>query len=85
MRVNIYSQELTGDARLVHKEGTNEQNEKERFTGIRLYLHSARELHHTPDDDDRSAITLWLPKSANRRRELAITLRAMSDLVAGWE
>jgi hypothetical protein len=28
-------------------------------------------LHHPPQDDDRSAVTFWLPKSADRREELA--------------
>ena len=31
------------------------------WTAVRLYLHSSPLLHHTPQDDDRSAITLWLP------------------------
>lgn len=31
------------------------------FYGIRMYLASPSELHHSPQDDDRSAITFWVP------------------------
>jgi len=34
-------------------------------------LHSSSMLHHPPMDDDRSAITFWLPKSQARREEMA--------------
>lgn len=56
MRINIYSQELTKEVELISKDtdgGT--------YYGIRMYLASPDILHHTPDDDDRSAITFWIP------------------------
>jgi len=28
-------------------------------------------LHHPPKDDDRSAVTFWLPKSPERREQMA--------------
>lgn len=67
MRVNVYSQELTNEVMLVEK-GSN--------TGIvyhaaQLILHSSEKLHHPPQDDDRSAVTFWLPKSQERREEMA--------------
>lgn len=31
--------------------------------GVRAYLASPNLLHHTPEDDDRSAITFWVPES----------------------
>lgn len=31
--------------------------------GVRAYLASPELLHHTPDDDDRSAITFWVPEA----------------------
>ena len=81
MRVNVYSQELTSEVKLVEKEGVNSDGDKEVFHGVRLFLHSPEQLHDTPNDDDRSAITLWLPKSSARRFELAEALYNMADLV----
>ena len=67
MRINVYSQELTDE--VIHVE-------KESNTGIvyhaaQLILHSSERLHHPPQDDDRSAVTFWLPKSQHRREEMA--------------
>lgn len=31
------------------------------FYGVRMYLASPPELHDSPEDDDRSAITFWIP------------------------
>ena len=67
MRINVYSQELTSEVILVEK-GSN--------TGVvyhaaQLVLHSSEKLHHPPMDDDRSAVTFWLPKSQGRREEMA--------------
>lgn len=42
-----------------------------------MMLHSSPMLHHPPADDDRSAVTFWLPKSAERREALA---RAFEDM-----
>ena len=81
MRINVYSQELTSEVMLVAKEGTDSAGNDATFTGVRMMLASAETLHHTPDDDDRSAITLWLPKSSDRRQTLANALYEMSQLV----
>ena len=67
MRINVYSQELTDEVLMISK-GSN--------TGVvyhaaQLILHSSDKLHHPPADDDRSAVTFWLPKSEHRRLELA--------------
>ena len=67
MRINVYSQELTDEVILVEK-GSN--------TGVvyhaaQLVLHSTDKLHHPPMDDDRSAVTFWLPKSQSRREVMA--------------
>lgn len=40
--------------------GTGRVNHRT-FYGIRMYLASPPELHHSPEDDDRSAITFWIP------------------------
>lgn len=67
MRINVYSQELTSE--VIHLE-------KKSNTGIvyhaaQLILHSSERLHHPQADDDRSAVTFWLPKSRQRREEMA--------------
>ena len=74
MRINVYSQELTSEVNVVEKES----NTGIVYTGIQLMLHSSTMLHHPPLDDDRSCVTLWLPKSADRREELARTLERMA-------
>lgn len=91
MRLNIYSQELrtdprggdplTGSARYHDDTELVEQksNTGVVYSAVRLFLHSSERLHHPPQDDDRSALTFWLPKSAERRERLA---RMFEDLAA---
>jgi hypothetical protein len=76
MRINVYSQELTSEVVLVAK-GSN--------TGItyhaaQLILHSSPMLHHPPQDDDRSAVTFWMPKSQERREEMAQAFERIAAL-----
>lgn len=77
MRINVYSQELTNEVNLLEKES----NTGLVYSAVQLMLHSSPMLHHPPADDDRSAVTIWLPKSQRRREELAETLKLMADLV----
>lgn len=77
MRINVYSQELTNEINVIEKVS----NTGLTYTAVQLMLHSSPMLHHPPQDDDRSAVTLWLPKSAQRREELAKTLERMATLV----
>lgn len=67
MRVNVYSQELTGEV----QHDTVESNTGVVYHAARLMLHSSPMLHHPPADDDRSGVTFWLPKSKERREEMA--------------
>lgn len=76
MRINVYSQELTDEVILISK-GSN--------TGItyhaaQLILHSSERLHHPPEDDDRSAVTFWMPKSQDRREEMAKAFEKLAEL-----
>ena len=76
MRINVYSQELTSEVNMVEK-GSN--------TGVvyhaaQLMLHSSEKLHHSPMDDDRSAVTFWLPKSQARREEMAQAFERMAAI-----
>ena len=67
MRINVYSQELTGEVLMLSKES----NTGVVYHAAQLVLHSSPMLHHPPQDDDRSAVTFWLPKSHARREEMA--------------
>lgn len=63
MRVQVYAEEITGETSLVTKEvlPTGVSSLHETFYGVRMYLASPEELHDDPNDDDRSAVTLWVP------------------------
>lgn len=67
MRINVYSQELTDEVIMISKES----NTGIVYYAAQLVLHSSDKLHHPPKDDDRSAVTFWLPKSKDRREEMA--------------
>ena len=77
MRINVYSQELTSEVHLISKASNTDIE----YYAVRLMLHSSPMLHQPPDDDDRSAVTFWLPKSAARREALARAFERMALLV----
>ena len=74
MRVNVYSQELTDEVGVVEKTS----NTGLVYTAVQLMLHSSALLHHPPKDDDRSAVTFWLPRSPARREALALAFERMA-------
>jgi len=76
MRINVYSQELTGEVHLVAKES----NTGITYHAAQLMLHSSPMLHHPPRDDDRSAVTFWLPKSQTRREEMAQAFERIAEI-----
>jgi hypothetical protein len=77
MRINVYSQELTREVELVSKTADTGIT----YYGVRMYLASPDILHHTPEDDDRSAITFWLPNNKTfSKRDLAHVFREMADV-----
>lgn len=77
MRVNVYAQEITPEVIFVEKES----NTGIVYSAVQIVLASSPLLHHPPQDDDRSAVTFWLPKSRERREEFAIALERMAHLV----
>jgi len=78
VRINIYSQELTKEVVVISKVADTGRT----YHGIRLYLHSPDILHHTPEDDDRSAVTFWIPQARSfTPADLALVFRQMADLV----
>lgn len=77
MRINVYSQELTSEVGTVEKRS----NTGLVYSAVQLMLHSSPMLHHPPQDDDRSAVTFWLPKSTERREQLAQAFEEMARRV----
>jgi hypothetical protein len=57
MRVNVYAEELTTDVQMAHAIADNGN----RFYGVRFFLQSPESLHSTELDDDRPAVTFWVP------------------------
>lgn len=77
MRINVYSQELTDEVLPLEKRS----NTGLVYSAVQFMLHSSPRLHHPPKDDDRSAVTFWLPRTAERREELAMAFERAAELV----
>jgi hypothetical protein len=86
MRLNVYSQELT-PTKGPHIELITKVAEETvdgvplLYSAVRMYLESPERLHYAEGDDDRSAITFWLPKSKGRREQFALILEALAQKV----
>jgi hypothetical protein len=76
MRINVYSQELTNEVVEISKVS----NTGRVYRAAQIILHSSERLHHPPADDDRSAVTFWLPASKERRKSIAEAFRKMADI-----
>ena len=76
MRINVYSQEITDEVLLVAKTS----NTGVTYHAAQLVLHSSPRLHHPPHDDDRSAVTFWLPKSKERREAMALAFEHIAEI-----
>ena len=74
MRVNVYHEELSYEAAVVW----TEPRPGVRYCGLRVFQKSAPELHHRPDDDDRTAITFWTGSLAEAR----LLVRVLNDAIA---
>jgi hypothetical protein len=72
MRVNAYAEEITGEVDIIFKGP---------FAGVRFYLRSADKLHNTALDDDRSAITFWIPNTEHEARELENSMLRAAHIV----
>ena len=76
MRINVYSQELTDEVLTVAKVS----NTGVTYYAAQLILDSSKRLHHPPADDDRSAVTFWLPRSPERRESIARAFEQMAEV-----
>ncbi len=78
MRLNIYSQEITNECEIISKVADTGIT----YYGVRMYLASPDILHHSKDDDDRSAITFWIPNARSfNKDDLSELFVNMADLV----
>jgi hypothetical protein len=84
MRLNVYAEEIPSDinfadpvAELLTKQARNGTT----YEAVRMFLHSSDRLHQTPMDDDRSAITFWLPDSIERREFMAATFERLAAMI----
>lgn len=59
MRINVYGEEITDEVQVITKQAAGHDKP---FYGIRLYLESPSVLTSGSEDDDRSAITFWIPQ-----------------------
>jgi hypothetical protein len=62
MRVNIYAEEITDEVQSQEKTADTGNT----FYAIRFILKSPESLHFNEKDDDRSAVTFWVPGSKNK-------------------
>jgi hypothetical protein len=77
MRINVYSQELTTEVLPISKVS----NTGIEYKAVQFVLHSSQMLHHPPADDDRSAVTFWLPQSVRGLEEFRTALMHACDIV----
>lgn len=73
MRVNIYAEEMTGIITVVRKTADTGLS----FIGLRFTLKGSDDLHDTPDDDDRPAVTFWFPDTINGLRTMDVLASAV--------
>ena len=76
MRINVYSQELTNE--VVEIEKVDDTGVL--YRAAQLILHSSPMLHNTDTDDDRSAVTFWLPRSPARREAMAQAFERIAQI-----
>lgn len=76
MRINIYNEEITEVTEHLVRTASNGFV----FHGERLFLKSHEDLHFTPDDDDRTAITFFYHNRATAA-QLCRVLRKMANEV----
>lgn len=74
MRINVYNEEMAYEWQSLTRTATNTGIE---FHGMRMFLKSPDSLHHTEEDDDRSAIT-WFWHDARTGGRLADMLESMA-------
>lgn len=78
MRVNVYAEELTFSTEIVAKKADTGRT----FVGARMFLESSSFLHHTSQDDDRSAVTFWINSIDSKKKLIASLLQLVDEISA---
>lgn len=78
MRINVYAEELTDRIEVISKAPPNHPDVE--FKGIRFYLASPDTLHSDPDDDDSSAITIWVPWTRRGGHDPSLVVNLLRDM-----
>lgn len=76
MRVNVYAEELTFATEVVTKKADTGRT----FVGARMFLESSFFLHHTSQDDDRSAVTFWINSVESKTKLIASLLQLVEEV-----
>lgn len=82
MRINVYAEELTDEVELVTKTVDPGTDQERVFYGLRWFQHSSDKLHYSPDDDDRQAITIWVPWRRKTGHQIEWTADVLRKLAA---
>ena len=80
MRVNVYGEELTDEVEII-----KQRDDRDRVMyGVRFYLDSPESLHREPGEDDRSAVTFWVPWSQATKHQVnlvhSMLLKALNKI-----
>jgi hypothetical protein len=76
MRINVYNEELTERVQF-SKENAKTGNQ---FYRLAFHLASPKELHHSQEDDDTSAVVFW----SDTREKVAALLSAAIERVESY-
>jgi uncharacterized protein (DUF736 family) len=73
MRVQVYSEEIGEGVEIIEQKS----RQGDTFFGLRIWLKTCQPLldHLTPEDDDRSAVTIWA-RSHEELRDLVGEMQA---------
>lgn len=81
MRINVYAEELTDEVEIVRKYVDDEEYGPRTFYGIRVYLKSPDVLHHSEADDDRSAVTFFVPWTKEGGHDFPLVKEAFVNMM----
>lgn len=81
MRVNVYAEELLPNTEMITKHVEDEAFGERTFYGVRMYLDSPTSLHHGEHDDDRSAVTIFVPWTQEQGHDFARARQVLLGLI----
>lgn len=81
MRINVYAEELTEEVALTSKTVDPDTDAERVFYGLRWFQHSSDKLHYSPEDDDRQAITIWVPWRRNGGHQIGSLKSTLQEMI----